>query len=304
MSHVKEMHPAGVIVILVILALFAAAVAMLCYVVARYKRLQDMIGEDAEENDFLNHTLREFAAAYKQFGLDTNTPGIIADSMGVKLSGLLFAERFLNNAVSLFVTLGLFGTFLGLSLSVTALTQLINYSNTSEWLSVLDSVGGGLMSALSGMGVAFYTSLVGAGCSIVLTVLRTIFSPQSQREELATALELWLDHDVAPTLATERARDEEQLIHQMIDAMNSTAESMDKTLQNASKGLRETLEGSKPYLVAFHQTVEKFNTGVHDFTEVDYNLRGTVERLDVAVRDLTRALQQVSVRSAGKENER
>ena len=304
MSHVKEMHPAGVIVILVILALFAAAVAMLCYVVARYKRLQDMIGEDAEENDFLNHTLREFAAAYKQFGLDTNTPGIIADSMGVKLSGLLFAERFLNNAVSLFVTLGLFGTFLGLSLSVTALTQLINYSNTSEWLSVLDSVGGGLMSALSGMGVAFYTSLVGAGCSIVLTVLRTIFSPQSQREGLATALELWLDHDVAPTLATERARDEEQLIHQMIDAMNSTAESMDKTLQNASKGLRETMEGSKPYLVAFHQTVEKFNTGVHDFTEVDYNLRGTVERLDVAVRDLTRALQQVSVRSAGKENER
>ena len=304
MSHVKEMHPAGVIVILVILALFAAAVAMLCYVVARYKRLQDMIGEDAEENDFLNHTLREFAAAYKQFGLDTNTPGIIADSMGVKLSGLLFAERFLNNAVSLFVTLGLFGTFLGLSLSVTALTQLINYSNTSEWLSVLDSVGGGLMSALSGMGVAFYTSLVGAGCSIVLTVLRTIFSPQSQREGLATALELWLDHDVAPTLATERARDEEQLIHQMIDAMNSTAESMDKTLQNASKGLRVTMEGSKPYLVAFHQTVEKFNTGVHDFTEVDYNLRGTVERLDVAVRDLTRALQQVSVRSAGKENER
>ena len=304
MSHVKEMHPAGVIVILVILALFAAAVAMLCYVVARYKRLQDMIGEDAEENDFLNHTLREFAAAYKQFGLDTNTPGIIADSMGVKLSGLLFAERFLNNAVSLFVTLGLFGTFLGLSLSVTALTQLINYSNTSEWLSVLDSVGGGLMSALSGMGVAFYTSLVGAGCSIVLTVLRTIFSPQSQREGLATALELWLDHDVAPTLATERAKDEEQLIRQMIDAMNSTAESMDKTLQNASKGLRETLEGSKPYLVAFHQTVEKFNTGVHDFTEVDYNLRGTVERLDVAVRDLTRALQQVSVHSAGKENER
>ena len=168
------MHPAGVVVIVVILALFAAAVALLCYVAARYKHLQDMIGEDAEENDFLSYTIREYAAAYKRFGQDVNTPGIIADAMGVRLTGLLFAERFLNNAVSLFVTLGLFGTFLGLSLSVTALTQLIRYSNTSEWLSVLDSVGGGLMSALAGMGVAFYTSLVGAGCSILLTVLRTV----------------------------------------------------------------------------------------------------------------------------------
>ena len=190
------MHPAGVVVIVVILALFAAAVALLCYVAARYKHLQDMIGEDAEENDFLSYTIREYAAAYKRFGQDVNTPGIIADAMGVRLTGLLFAERFLNNAVSLFVTLGLFGTFLGLSLSVTALTQLIRYSNTSEWLSVLDSVGGGLMSALAGMGVAFYTSLVGAGCSILLTVLRTVISPQARREQLATALELWLDHDV------------------------------------------------------------------------------------------------------------
>ena len=311
-SQLQQMHPAGVIVILVILALFAASIAMLCYVIARYRHLQSMIGEDAEENDFLNHTIREYAAAYRQFGQDVNTPGVIADSMGVKLSGLLFAERFLNNAVSLFVTLGLFGTFLGLSLSVTALTQLISYSNTSEWLSVLDSVGGGLMSALSGMGVAFYTSLVGAACSILLTILRTIFSPQSRREQLATALELWLDHDVAPTLATERAKDDEQLIHEMIGALNTASDTMKKTMdsaaaqmqksmQAASGDMQKTLEGSKPYLVAFHQTVEKFNGGVRDFGEVDYNLRGTVERLDVAVRDLTRALQQAA-RSSEKEN--
>ena len=294
------MHPAGVVVIVVILALFAAAVALLCYVAARYKHLQDMIGEDAEENDFLSYTIREYAAAYKRFGQDVNTPGIIADAMGVRLTGLLFAERFLNNAVSLFVTLGLFGTFLGLSLSVTA-----------EWLSVLDSVGGGLMSALAGMGVAFYTSLVGAGCSILLTVLRTVISPQARREQLATALELWLDHDVAPTLTTERAKDDGQLIHEMIGALDKASDSMEKTLKTgsaalqktadgASAALRETMESSKPYLVAFHQTVEKFNTGVRDFGEVDYNLRGSVERLDVAVRDLTRALRQASSSASGE----
>ena len=359
MSHLKEMHPAGAVVIVIILALFAASIALLFYVTARYKKLQNSIGEDAEENDFLSYTLHEYRSAYRQFGEDVNTPAVITDCMGVRLSGLLFAERYLNNAVSLFVTLGLFGTFLGLSLSVTALTQLISYSNTSEWLSVLDSVGGGLMSALSGMGVAFYTSLVGAGCSILLTLLRTVFSPQSRRDQLATTLELWLDHDVAPTLVTDRAKSDEQLIHQMIGSMDKTASAMEKTLQTASAGilkatetasagllrtteaasagllkttdaaasglqksmdtasaglqktvdgaatgLRETLEGSRPYLVAFHQTVEKFNNGVRDFGEVDYNLRGTVERLDVAVRDLTRALQQAARTADNKENER
>ena len=161
------------------------------------------------------------------------------------------------------------------------------------------------------MGVAFYTSLVGAGCSILLTVLRTVISPQARREQLATALELWLDHDVAPTLTTERAKDDGQLIHEMIGALDKASDSMEKTLKTgsaalqktadgASAALRETMESSKPYLVAFHQTVEKFNTGVRDFGEVDYNLRGSVERLDVAVRDLTRALRQASSSASGE----
>ena len=67
---------------------------------------------------------------------------------------------------------------------------------------------------------------------------------------------------------------------------------METSLEQAGTSLRQTLESSKPYLVAFHQTVEKFNNGVHDFTEVDYNLRGTVERMDLAIRDLTTGLRQ------------
>ncbi len=295
MSHWKDMPAGGAIVIIVIAALFVAALIMLFHLYGCYRRLSRLIREgDEDRNDFLRYTLDEFTAAYKLYGKDTNTPGIIADAVGSRLSGLLLRERYLNNAVSLFVTLGLFGTFLGLSMAVTSLTQLIGFSNTSEWLSVLDSVGGGLMSALSGMGVAFYTSLVGAGCSIVLTILRTVFNPQSQREKLAAQMELWLDHTVAPTLPTRTAKDEAELVQRMIDAMNRTADSLEKTLSDAGEDLRKTLESSKPYLVAFHQTVEKFNGGVHEFSEVDYNLRGTVERLDLAVRDLVGVMRQAS----------
>ena len=293
MSNLSNMPASGVIVIAVTVTLFILAVFMLFGVCASYRRLSRLVSDNQTSgNEFLRYASGEFAAAYKRYGADVNTPAIISNAVGAKLSGALFCERFLNNAVSLFVTLGLFGTFLGLSHSVASLTELISYSNTSEWLSVLDSVGGGLMSALSGMGVAFYTSLVGVACSIILTLLRSVFNPETLRRRLETQLELWFDHTVAPTLPTKAAKDDVELVHQMIDAMNDAANSMDRTLQTAAGEFGKTMDTGRSYLGAFNKTVGSFNDGVHDFSEFNYSLQGTVERLDLAIRDLVSALRQ------------
>ena len=207
MSKLSAMPPVGLVVIVAILSLFVLAVLVLFITYGRYSRLASLVGNLNRDNDFLRYVVNDYANAYRQHGKDVNTPAIVANGVNSRLGGSLLCERFLNNAVSLFVTLGLFGTFLGLSLSVASLTKLIGLSNTDQWLNVLDSVGGGLMSALSGMGVAFYTSLVGAGCSILLTILRTILNPQAEREKLETRLELWLDTEVAddPALHFQRA---------------------------------------------------------------------------------------------------
>lgn len=295
MNVLASMPASGIIVIAAIAILFVLAVLLLFYTWGRYKGLAGMVkGGLDRDNGFLRFTVNDFADAYKKYGQDVNTPAIISNAVSTKLSGLLLCERFLANAVSLFVTLGLFGTFLGLSHSVSSLTELISYSNTSEWLSVLDSVGGGLMSALSGMGVAFYTSLVGVACSIVLTLLRSIFSPQAERETFEARLELWLDHTVAPTLPTERAKDESEMVQQMIHAMDSASQTMERALQNATGDLKTAIDSSRAPIVAFNKTVDSFNGGVRDFSEFNYNLRGTVERLDVTVRDLVSGLREVS----------
>ena len=292
MSGLQSMPPVGLIVIVAIVALFALAVLLLFYVSARYKHLSSMVTGNLDKDiGFLRFVVNDCASAYKKYGLEVNTPALVQNAVSVKLSGLLLIERFLNNAVSLFVTLGLFGTFLGLSLSVSSLTELIGYSNTDQWLSVLDSVGEGLMSALSGMGVAFYTSLVGVACSILLTLLRSVFSPQAQREKLETQVELWLDHSVAPTLPTEKAKDNADLIRQMIHALDAAAESMDKTLKRSTDELKLTLAASQKPLEDFNRTVDSFNEGVRDFSEFNYNLRGTVERMDVCIRDLVSVLR-------------
>ena len=295
MLDLSNMPKAGLVVIALILVLFALAVVLLFVTYLRYKRIANMLREKPDrDNIFLRFVVNSYAEAYKKNGNTVNTPAIIADAVSSKLGGLLLCERFLNNAVSLFVTLGLFGTFLGLSLSVSSLTELISYSNTSEWLSVLDSVGGGLMSSLSGMGVAFYTSLVGVACSILLTILRSIFSPQAEREKLEARLELWLDHTVAPTLPTEAPTDDATLVRQLVMGMQDSAAEIDKTLKETTNDMKRTMLASRELLGDFNKTVDSFNSGVRDFSEFNYNLRGTVERMDVTVRDLVGGLRELA----------
>lgn len=293
MSKLSAMPPVGLVVIVAILSLFVLAVLVLFITYARYSRLASLVGNVNRDNDFLRYVVNDYAGAYQQHGRNVNTPAIIANGVSSRLGGSLLCERFLNNAVSLFVTLGLFGTFLGLSLSVSSLTELLG-SNTNDWLNVLDSVGGGLMSALSGMGVAFYTSLVGVACSILLTLLRSIFSVQAVREKMETRLELWLDHDVAPTLPTEAPKDDADLVHQLVLAMDRSADAMNQTLSDATDDLKSVISASRTPIAAMNKTVESFNSGVRDFSEFNYNLRGTVERLDVTVRDLVSGLREIS----------
>lgn len=311
MSILHSMPPAGAVVIAVIAALFALAIVLLFVLSIRYQSLTARTGGRAEtQTGFHAFLLDEYAAAYREYGPAVNTPAIISDAIGRRMGALLLCERFLNNAVSLFVTLGLFGTFLGLSLSVSSLTELISLSNSSEWLNVLDSVGGGLMSALSGMGVAFYTSLAGAGCSILLTVLRTIFNPLARREKLETRLELWLDTEIAPALAFDNATDDAGLVRRMIEGLNKASEETKLALFSAANGyvgatkaateaLTRAMEQNRETMDRFDQTVGVFNAGVHDFAEVDYNLRGSVERMDLAVRDLANALREINRRMEG-----
>ena len=304
MNNFSNMPVVGLAVIAIIAVLFVLALLLLFTTYFRYKHLASMVnGNLNKDNSFLRFVVNDFAEAYKKYGNEVNTPAIIANGVNTKLSGLLLCERFLNNAVSLFVTLGLFGTFLGLSLSVSSLTELISYTNTSEWLSVLDSVGGGLMSALGGMGVAFYTSLVGVACSILLTLLRAIFSPASQREKLEARLELWLDHNVAPSLPTDAAKDDIDLMKHLFKTMENTARNMDMTLKAATNELRVAIDSARSPIGAFNKTVEGFNSGVRDFSEFNYNLRGTVERMDVSVRDLVQGLREVSRSLERRERE-
>lgn len=303
MQFFQNMAPAGAIVIAFILILFVLAAALLFIVCARYRSLTKDIAQRGGFSPFAQSLREDYTAAYRQFGENTNTPAIINNCVSTKLGKLLFAERFINNAVSLFVTLGLFGTFLGLALSVSSLTELLSTSSSEEWLNILDNVGSGLFSALSGMGVAFYTSLVGVACSIVFTLLRAIWNPQAMRDALEMSAELWLDHTVAPQLPTEAATDDNgRLITLKKElrahaaaverSLNDCTDRMQSVLSGAATNLRESIDYSKEPLRIFYETVQLFNDNVRDFSSINYDLRGSIERMDLAVRDFGSALHK------------
>ena len=286
MKLLSNMHPVSVLVILLILALFAVAVVML-FVVCRTYRRQAKLAQtgDTYQSRVLHDALEDFTVAYKTFGAETNTPAIISSAIRNNMSFCLLCERFLNNAVSLFVTMGLLGTFLGLSLSVSSLSELLG--STADWQNALNNMGSGLLSALSGMGVAFYTSLFGVACSIIFTILRAVFNPENIRLELENEMELWLDHRTAPRLNTDRAKDDSEALRRISGSLNNAAGVMNASLSQSTEALLKTMDG-------FSDTVESFNKGVRDFSEFDYNLRGTVERMDLAVRELSSAIRRVT----------
>jgi len=80
----------------------------------------------------------------------------------------------------------------------------------------------------------------------------------------------------------------------LIKTLDATAQNMDATLKTATNELRSSIDASKAPIAAFNKTVGSFNDGVRDFSEFNYNLRGTVERMDVSMRDVVQGLREVS----------
>ena len=306
MFQTLEMQLSGIIIIALIIFLFLVAIFTLFSLYGKYRRLQVSLAEGSMDSaGFISRVKTDFVEVYGHSGVNTNTPAIIDNAAAITMKGSFTGERFLNNSVSLMVTLGLLGTFLGLALSVNSLTELITLSADGEWLSVLDSVGGGLLSALSGMGVAFYTSLVGVTCAIILTLLRSVFSPEAQREKLYNMLELWLDHDVAAKTPTQYASDDATIVKQLQGELRAHAEAVRTALGDCTREMAGTLGGTTAFMQdainssaeqmeRFSRTVARFNDNVRDFSEFNHHLRNNIERMDVNFIRLTESMREAA----------
>ena len=101
--------------------------------------------------------------------------------------------RFLPN---LLLSLGLLGTFLGITMNLAELSQTINDFGVGS----IDALVEQVQRPLQGMGVAFISSLTAVACSALLTVVNLLKNTSIAKYQLISALEDYIDNIYGPAL--------------------------------------------------------------------------------------------------------
>lgn len=97
---------------------------------------------------------------------------------------------------NLLLAFGLLGTFLGITINLSALSQTISQTNTGDVSSLVRE----LQEPLQGMGIAFIASLLGILFSALLTVVNLIKNTNLAKYKLISSLEDYLDNIYQPSL--------------------------------------------------------------------------------------------------------
>jgi hypothetical protein len=99
---------------------------------------------------------------------------------------------------NLLLAFGLLGTFLGITLNLSNLSQTILQNGAN--INNLDGLLKQLQQPLQGMGIAFITSLIAVACSSVLTVINLCWNTSLAKYQLISSLEDYLDNVYQPTI--------------------------------------------------------------------------------------------------------
>ena len=97
---------------------------------------------------------------------------------------------------NLLLAFGLLGTFFGITINLSALSQTISQTNTSD----VNSLVRELQEPLKGMGIAFTASLAGLLFSALLTVVNFIKNTSLAKYKLISSIEDYLDNIYQPSI--------------------------------------------------------------------------------------------------------
>lgn len=99
---------------------------------------------------------------------------------------------------NLLLSFGLLGTFLGITINLTNLSQTVTQVDVTDIRSLIEE----LNQPLQGMGIAFVTSLIAIACSSLLTVINLILNTNIAKASLINFLEDYTDNYCLPQVQT------------------------------------------------------------------------------------------------------
>lgn len=259
----------GYIIISLILLILCLALVFNGVVRSRYAALsRDLRAHDRDSTPFRYQLLRSINAdvvgLQRSGDMDADIQTLIDFHLSKHLSWALTAERFFKSAAGIMIVLGLVGTFYGLTLSIGKLVALIT-EDASGIVEITASLTQGLAGALSGMSVAFSTSLVGILSAITVMLVGVFRGPGERRNSFVLELEVFL-----------RSRNPGR--EQQSSALDSDI-------------LKETANTLHKAVMSFGDALQLFSGNIRDFKEFNTHLKDNIQRMSLEFADLSNALK-------------
>ncbi|MDY7003553.1 MAG: hypothetical protein SWX82_06160 [Cyanobacteriota bacterium] len=198
--------PSYLIPLVIILVIVPSVVAILLRIVLHFdlvnqgNKVRRLINQQSVNKPrFIEYLEDRFTDASSK--LEQVNTGALIDQVysRQRLFGLISYEqieylcRILPN---LLVSFGLLGTFIGITINLTSLSQTVSDTNATDVSSLLRE----LQVPLQGMGIAFTSSLVAILCSAVVTSVNFIFNTSLAKTRLISLLEDYLDNIYLQTI--------------------------------------------------------------------------------------------------------
>lgn len=220
------------------------------------------------------------AAAVQQPGA-VNTQAIIEHALQSELGGLLGAERFVKATTGLTIVFGLFGTFTGLTLSIGKLATLVSGGGPAVG-DITESLTRGLTQALSGMSLAFATSLFGIGSAIVMTLVGVFFGIAERRTAFMVKLEDYLDNTFLAAYRRSSPASGGALVGGAAGA----------PLEALVTRFAQSVAALESAVGQFDGALRTFAGTTRDFKEFNLHLKDNVQRMSLAFGDLSETLKR------------
>ncbi|MET0384802.1 MAG: hypothetical protein ABW321_02530 [Polyangiales bacterium] len=286
LSNFSLLDPSAYVVIFVIVLILGGALGSTIALRSRYHGLSQELRRNADGEfraPVLLGIVRDTVEAVERGAVEVNTQAIVEHNFQTRLKGYVIAERFVKASTGLLIILGLVGTFYGLTLSIGRLVGLVS-ADAQAGADLATGLTQGLTQALSGMSVAFTTSLFGIVSAIVMTLVGVFANVTDSRLALMVEIEAFLDNRLSRTPGYEAA-------------VSGRGDVGGPALGSSVAQLQQSVG-------QFDSALQTFAANTRDFREFNLHLKDNVQRLSLSFADLSNTLNAHVAALQRRERER
>ena len=180
---------------------------------------------------------------------------------------------------NLLLAFGLLGTFLGITINLSTLSQTINQANASDVSNLVTE----LKKPLEGMSIAFTTSLTGLFFSALVTVANFIFNSGLAKYRLISSLEDYLDNVYFPEVQGDTRLDKivNKMVSQQDEFLTNFGEPVRKAVeQSMGKVAKQIADGNQETTDLARQVYEKFTASAGTISRAANEFQNSMSALN------------------------